>query len=183
MLMKDWIALIPGSVSALTLIASVVWALVQYRKQRRDAFVEGRQANRSRLTEAYMNWHQMVLSSEKNIEVSAKYIRIGYDIIGRDGQLTVHQASYIHLIYSLLNALYLEWNYRKTYMPNHMTEFNKTVDHILSGMVGNLDPAFKRIMDNFGVVFFDFDEEFKNVIRERIDAVRKNRPVPIASSA
>src|ERR1700744_5228997 len=111
--------------------SSFLSAIFIYRHQRKSAartkmrqqaalLASEKQENRSRLTEAYMRVHAYILSSQENIDLMEGLLRRGHNYVDltRHGEMT----RAIELIYLKLNAFFLEWNYRKTYVLD-MKEF------------------------------------------------------------
>lgn len=176
---KDWIFLIPSTIQAVVVIISVVWAVILYKKQKQDSFEAAKQANRSRLTEAYMTWHAAVLTSEDNIKIASGLIRRAHHVLGRREKVSVDQTHAVHILYLMLNAMFLEWNYRNAYKLD-LREFDRTVDHAINGIVNNPDPDYRDIADNFEAVFDDFPEDFKSRIASRLREMRAQKSRSVA---
>nr|WP_294511400.1 hypothetical protein [uncultured Rhodopila sp.] len=78
---KDWFQIGANVFQALGIfgIIATIWI---YRHQSEAGRKSEMQANRSRLTEAYMSVHAAILSQPANINIAAKLIRRGYDVFG-----------------------------------------------------------------------------------------------------
>jgi mRNA-degrading endonuclease YafQ of YafQ-DinJ toxin-antitoxin module len=147
-------------------------ALESEARQRSLALQSERQANRSRLTEAYMNVHAYILHSQENIKLIEELLRRGHDYVElRNGEMT----RAIELIYLKLNAFYLEWNYRNTY-DQDLNEFYKTFDHAMRGFATTTDKNFEKIVEHFADIFSDFPNKFLEDIVGRLNSLR-DRPV------
>jgi hypothetical protein len=171
--LKDLVQICTSLVNSTVFVGTLVWGIDQYRRQRRNNFEEGKQANRSRLTEAYMAWHAAVLSTRENVGISASLIRRAHHVLGHGrGHVTSEQTHAVHILYMMLNALYLEWEYRKSYsLP--LEEFDRTVDHAIVGIINNPNPEFEDIVNNFERVFDDFSPDFRSRIATRIKELRE----------
>jgi hypothetical protein len=170
---KDWVVLCTAVFNSLVFAGTLFWGVAQYNRQRKHSFEDGKQANRSRLTEAYMAWHAALLSSPENIRIASSLIRRGYHVLGHGrSHVSLEQTHAVHLLYMLLNSLFLEWNYRNAYSPEEMSELDRTIDHSLVGIINNPNPEFRDIVDNFERVFDDFPVGFRVKISERIKELR-----------
>jgi hypothetical protein len=169
---KDFVIVSTSVFNSLVYASTLIWAVTQYKRQRKHSFDDGMQANRSRLTEAYMSWHAAILSSQENIKLASSLIRRGHHVLGHGrNHVTVDQTHAVHILYMMLNALFLEWNYRRSYkLP--IEELDRTIDHGIIGIINNTNPEFKEIVDNFDRVFEDFPSDFRWKIQERIKELR-----------
>ena len=177
---KDWVISAITLLNTLVVGIGVIWAVILYRRQKIDAFEASKQQNRALLTSAYMKWHEAILASDDNIRMSSRLIRRSHNVLARGRErLDPDQCHAIHIMYMLLNVIYLEWTYRDTYLLS-LSELDKTVEYSLRGLVDNPDSEIKDIADNFSVVFGDFPEEFNRYISGRLDSMRRS-DAPIAS--
>ena len=148
-----WVQIVTSVSNSIVFIIGAVWAILLYQNQKNDNFEAGKQANRSRLTEAYMNWHAAILSERTNVAIISALLRRASHVLERESgkPITVDQTYAIHILYMMLNALYLEFDYRNLYkLP--MTELDRTVDHAVNGLVSNPTKDFRDIIDNFDEV-------------------------------
>jgi hypothetical protein len=170
--LKDWILICTSVFNSLVFGGTLWWGVAQYKSQRKHSFNDGLQANRSRLTEAYMAWHAALLSSPENIRIASSLMRRGHNALGGErGLVTPDQTHAVHLLYMLLNALFLEWNYRNLYSLDK-AELDQTIDHALDGIINNPNPEYRDIADNFENIFDDFPSVFRIKISERINELR-----------
>jgi hypothetical protein len=148
---------------------SVVAAIWIYYNQRQTTLESERQANRARVTEAYMLWNRTVLLNEKNTNVSGDMLRRAHTILDKaKGILKKDEdkGRAVHILYLLMNALFLEWNYRFTYsLP--MPDFYRTVDNTLGGLFRSDDEDYKLIVKDFELMFDGFDKRFTYAIMDK----------------
>jgi hypothetical protein len=163
----------------------VVAAVLIYLHQRKASLASERQANRARLTEAYMLWHSEVLKIE-NSSMAANMMRRSHGILARgDVSLSIEDVRRLHYLYLLLNALFLEWNYRNTYYPKDKVKegFYATVRTALHGLATNPLPEYKRFVTHFRELFSDFPEDFKDAIWKTIEQCQKDELRPQSSDS
>lgn len=146
-------------------------ALFIYNRQKKDASIAGRQANRSRVTEAYMRWHAEVLHSKKNTEAAARMLRRGYKVLAKGGALYEQQAREFHMLYMFLNSLFLEWGFRISY-DQPLEDFHLSVDAALEGLATNPAVEYRLIADNLWALCPGFPMEFRSEIDQRIRMMR-----------
>ena len=113
---------------------SVIAAIFIYRHQSRKISASEKQANRARLTEAYMNWHHTILGNDENTKLSGKMMRRGH-ALEKDHSVDISQerAREIHMLCLLLNTLFLECNYRNTYDRKPIGLYKKLRDFLKTG--------------------------------------------------
>ncbi len=171
---------------------SVITAVIIYVWQKDFATKSEKQANRSRLTEAYMNVNAYVLSNDETIDVANALFNRGIEALDttRNSRETTIAIEIFHL---KLNALFLEWNYRKTYPENSTNlraeiyyklknflnrnavnpqgtlvtapdEFEKTFNGTMKGFAFNDDPNSQKIIANLREIFPGFPDEFMNLM-------------------
>jgi hypothetical protein len=169
---KDLIYVVSTAIQCLSVSIGAVGAFIIYKRQKRDAFIAGRQANRSRVTEAYMRWHAEVLHSDKNTEVAAGMLRRGYRVLAKGDTLYAQQAREFHMLYLLLNSLFLEWRFRISYdLP--LEDFHLSVDGALEGLATNPDARYRLMSDNLWSLCPGFPMEFRSEIDQRIRMMRE----------
>ena len=122
-----------------------------YKHQSKKIFASEKQANRARLTEAYMNWHHTVLGNDKNTILSGKMMRRGHVLV-KDEHVEIHEESArgVHLLCLLLNTIFLEWNY-------------------------------SLMMDKVDLIFPDFPDEFITFIKWHVSEIRKRHAAVVAA--
>ena len=142
---------------------------VAEERQRASIRSSEQQANRSRLTEAYMSVHAHILRmNSPTINLVEQMIKRGegYVDLTRHGEMTAA----IEILYMKLNAFFLEWHYRNLY--GDMDELDKTFDHAMRGLAKNSDPRFKPFVEHFDKIFADFPDAFRYKIHDRLIAMR-----------
>jgi hypothetical protein len=156
---------------------SVGVAILIYLHQSGKLRASERQANRARLTEAYMGWHRAILGNDKNTILSGKMMRRGHALVRDEYEdISEERAREIHIFCLLLNTLFLEWNYRITYdrkVDGNFQALNATIDNILTGMVINSDRHYSQMVANLRKVFPDFPDDFTNLIEGRVEIIRQ----------
>ena len=144
-----------------------------------------KQANRSRLTEAYMSWHHTILRNDKKTILSGKMMRRGHALVRDEHEeILEERAREVHLLCLLLNTLFLEWNYRSTYdeqRPDGFPELNATIDNLLTGLVVNSHQHYREMIDRFDKVFPDFPPDFIDLISYRIAIIRERHTAMLAA--
>jgi hypothetical protein len=156
---------------SLSVSVSAGAAFFIYKRQKKDASIAGRQANRARVTEAYMRWHAEVLHSEKNTEAAARMLRRGYKVLAKGDTLSEQQAREFHMLYMLLNSLFLEWGFRISY-DQPLEDFYLSVDAALEGLATNPAAEYRLIADNLWALCPGFPMEFRSEIDQRIRMMR-----------
>jgi len=192
---------VPGwlqDVAAATTVLTIVVTIILYIWQKTSAAKSEKQANRSRLTEAYMNVSAHVLSNNETISVAT-------DLFNRGIEKFDHKSNKrdtiiaIEILQLKLSALYLEWNYRKTYpepTKNLVTDirnrfrtpskfitikndlqknyeddddFKKTFDGTMRGFAHNGDPNCRKIIANLDDIFPGYPAEFMELMKKYFD--------------
>jgi hypothetical protein len=175
MTLFNWVQMITSVIQAVGSL-SIVVVFWMYKNQRKAALESERQANRARLTEAYMTYHRAIVSDKDNIRIYARMIRRGYDVFDPQSSEFEDATRAIELLYLRLNAFFLEWSYRNAYSldsNNDQNEFLRTFDHAMKGLVTNDDPQSRLIVANFEHLFEDFPRKFMTLICSRLRDLKK----------
>ena len=124
-----------------------------------------------------MRWHSEVLTKSNNLELVNQMLRRSYRVTGQDDPKDIETTRQIHLMYMLLNTLFLDWNYCRTYPSRRflwrrdMSSFTKTVKGSLKAISEHPDEKYRYIINDFENIFFDFPPEFLRALRKEMGGV------------
>ncbi len=187
----DWLQDFAAAATALTIVVTIIL----YVWQKTSAAKSEKQANRSRLTEAYMNVSAHVLSNNETISVASDLFNRGIEKFDQKSNKRETIIA-IEILQLKLSALYLEWNYRKTYpestqdliadirqefrkilkllgIKNDLPkvdedddDFKKTFDGTMRGFAHNGDPNCRKIIANLEEIFPGYPAEFMELMKK-----------------
>ena len=158
---------ISSLIQAIAIVIGIGLSLYIYRKQTHDTIESEKQAHRARLTETYMRWHSEILKCDKNIEIAKMCLPSLTNTT-----LDTEHGRKIQILFMLLNAMFLEWNYRKTYKED-INEFYKSMDITLGGLATSPNPEYRQIVDDFSEIFGVFPDDFTDALSNRLLELRK----------
>lgn len=161
--LKDTIQIVVGIFQAFGSFGIVVTLWIYYRN-RTQAFESAMQANRARVTEAYMAWNRAMLLNNHNTRVSGELLRRFHHVFEKE-ELSDDESRAVHMLYLLVNALFLEWTYRETYKLDK-AKFFDTVENTLGGFFTNRRSKYAMLPGKFREMFVGFDDRFLDDIEK-----------------
>ncbi len=152
-----------SDLGVLIAIATIILQWLISNRQKRRSFLSEKQANHARLIETYMRWHAEVLNNDNNLEFVNSVLLRSQRIAGRDDRNITRQ---VHMMYMILNVLFLDWQHCRIYDRRGMRSFERTVSNTMAGIAENSAEEYRYLFVDFENIFSDYPAKFLADIRK-----------------